>query len=75
MPGAEGAQPAIVPVGSNPARQECVTSSLGPLVFECSQHRQTLRPSVDRIRGKALHPFGLQSGISRIQQYSEDGSQ
>ena len=34
---------------------------LGPLGFECSQHRQTLRPSVDGVRSKALHPFGLQS--------------
>ena len=33
---------------------------LGPLGFECSQHRQTLRPSVDGIRSKALRPFGVQ---------------
>ena len=29
---------------------------LGPLGFECSQHRQTLRPSVDGVRSKALRP-------------------
>jgi len=34
--------------------------SLGPLGFECSQHRQTLRPSVDGIRSKALRLFGVQ---------------
>jgi hypothetical protein len=33
---------------------------LGPLGFEGAQHRQTLRPSVDGIRSKALRPFGLQ---------------
>ena len=33
---------------------------LGPLGFECSQHRQTLCPSVDGIRSKALRPFGVQ---------------
>jgi hypothetical protein len=33
---------------------------LGRLGFECSQHRQTLRPSVDGIRSKALRPFGSQ---------------
>jgi hypothetical protein len=31
---------------------------LGPLGFEGAQHRQTLRPSVDGVRSKALHPFG-----------------
>ena len=35
-------------------------SPLGPLGFEGAQHRQTLRPSVDGIRSKALLPFGLQ---------------
>ena len=39
------------------------TSSLGPLGFEGAQHRQTLRPSVDGVRSKALRPFGLQYGI------------
>ena len=34
--------------------------TLGPLGFECSQHRQTLRPTVDGTRSKALRPFGLQ---------------
>ena len=33
---------------------------LGPLGFEGAQHRQTLSPSVDGIRSKALRPFGLQ---------------
>ena len=31
---------------------------LGPLGFEGAQHRQTLRPSVDGVRSKALRPFG-----------------
>ena len=31
---------------------------LGPLGFECSQHRQTLRPTRDGTRSKALRPFG-----------------
>ena len=31
---------------------------LGPLGFECSQHRQTLRPTVDGTRSKVLRPFG-----------------
>ena len=30
---------------------------LGPSGFECSQHRQTLRRSVDGTRSKALRPF------------------
>ena len=34
-------------------------SPLGPLGFECSQHRQRLRPSVDGIRSKVLRPFGV----------------
>ena len=29
---------------------------LGPLGYECAQHRQTRRPSVDGIRSKALRP-------------------
>ena len=33
---------------------------LDPLGFEGAQHRQTLRPTVDGIRSKALRPFGLQ---------------
>ena len=33
---------------------------LGPLGFEGAQHRQTLRPSVDGVRSKALRPFGVQ---------------
>ena len=32
---------------------------LGPLGLDFAQHRQTLRPSVDGIRSKALRPFGL----------------
>ena len=32
----------------------------GPSSFDFAQHRQTLRPSVDGIRSKALRPFGLQ---------------
>jgi hypothetical protein len=32
---------------------------LGPLGFNFAQHRQTLRPSVDGIRSKALHPIGV----------------
>ena len=47
--------------------------SLGPSVFYFAQQRQTPRPSVDGVRSKALRPFGLQSIISRIQQYSADG--
>ena len=39
---------------------QTVTCPLGPLGFEGAQHRQTLRPSVDGIRSKALRPFGLQ---------------
>ena len=31
-----------------------------PLGFDFAQHRQTLRPSVDGIRSKALRPFGVQ---------------
>ena len=37
-----------------------VAPSSGPLGFDFAQHRQTLRPSVDGVRSKALHPFGLQ---------------
>ena len=33
---------------------------LGPLGYECAQHRRTLRPTVDGIRSKALRLFGLQ---------------
>ena len=33
---------------------------LGPLGFDFAQHGQTLRPSVNGIRSKALRPFGLQ---------------
>ena len=33
---------------------------LGPLGFDFAQLRQTLRPSVDGIRSKALRPFGVQ---------------
>ena len=33
---------------------------LGPLGYECAQHRRTPRPSVDGTRSKALHPFGSQ---------------
>ena len=35
-------------------------SRVCPLDFEGAQHRQTVRPSVERIRSKALRPFGLQ---------------
>ena len=35
---------------------------LGPLGFECSQHRQTLRPTVDGTRSTALRSFELQKG-------------
>ena len=37
-----------------------VCTILGPLGYEGAQHRQTLRPSVDGTRSKALRPFGLQ---------------
>ena len=37
-----------------------VGGPLGPLDFNFAQHRQTLHPSVDGIRSKALRPFGLQ---------------
>ena len=33
---------------------------LGPSGFDFARHRQTLRPTVDRTRSKALRPFGLQ---------------
>ena len=39
---------------------------LGPLGYECAQHRQTPRPSVDGTRSKALRPFGSQQRISKI---------
>ena len=32
---------------------------LGPLGFDFAQHRQTLRPSVDGIRSKALRPVAF----------------
>ena len=35
-------------------------SFLGPLGFDFAQHMQTLRPTVDGIRSKALRPFGSQ---------------
>jgi len=41
-------------------------STLGPLGYECAQHRRTPRPSVDGTRSKALCPFGSQQRISRI---------
>ena len=35
------------------------------LGFDFAQHRQTLRPSVDGTRSKALRPFGFQySGVT-----------
>ena len=45
---------------------------LGPLLifalgFEGAQHRQTLRPSVDGIRSKALRPFGLQYELKDLE--------
>ena len=40
--------------------------NLGPLVHECAQHRQTLRPSVAGIRSKALRPFGVQYSDRRL---------
>ena len=36
------------------------TQLLGPLGFEGAQHRQTLRPSVEGVRSKALRAFGSQ---------------
>ena len=36
------------------------SEALSLLGFECSQHRQTLRPSVDGTRSKALRPIGSQ---------------
>jgi hypothetical protein len=36
-----------------------VHQPLGPLGFEGAQRRQTLGPTVDRTRSKALRPFGL----------------
>ena len=33
---------------------------LGPLGFDFAQHRQTLRPSADGVRSKALRPFESQ---------------
>ena len=36
---------------------QMLVSSLSPLGFGCSQHRQTLRPTVDGTRSKALRPF------------------
>ena len=39
---------------------EVCTLPLGPLGFEGAQHRQTLRPTVDGVRSKALRPFGSQ---------------
>ena len=41
------------------ARSECL-GPLGPLGFDFAQHRQTLRPSVDGVRSKALRPFRSQ---------------
>ena len=41
-------------------RRKMVSRPLGPLGYEGAQHRQTLRPSVDGTRSKALRPFGLQ---------------
>jgi len=40
-----------------------LVSPLGPLGFECAEHRRTPRPSVERIRRKAPLPFGSQLGI------------
>ena len=37
-----------------------VVSPSRPLGSECSQHRRTPRPSVGRVRRKALLPFGPQ---------------
>ena len=45
----------LVPV----SRAICVIRTLGPLGFECSQHRQTLRPTVDGTRSKALRPYPI----------------
>ena len=44
---------------------------LGPLGFECSQHRRTPRPSAERTRRKALLPFGSQyRGTSLIRKFN-----
>ena len=42
--------------------------------FQRSLRRRTLRPSVERIRRKALLPFGSQERISRIQSSSAESS-
>ena len=42
---------------------------LGPLGFERAQHRQTLRPTVDGSRSKALRPFGLHERGTPVQGY------
>ena len=46
----------------------------GPRGFESALHRRTPRPSTERIRRKAMLPFGSQQRISRIQPSSADGS-
>ena len=63
------------PFDARQPRAPATQSPLGPFGFEGAHYRQTLRPFVDGIRSKALRPFGVQKMISRIQQYSADGSQ
>ena len=55
----------MLPFGSRQApvytvSRDLQVGPLGPLGFDFVQDRQTLRPSVDGIRSKALRPFGLQ---------------
>ena len=64
----DGAQAAAT---HSPAVRE---GPLGPLGFACAQHRRTSRPSVERIRRKALLPSVSQQRISRIQPSSAEGS-
>ena len=40
---------------------------LGPLGYEGAQHMQTLRPSVDGTRSKALRSFGVNGVTAYIQ--------
>ena len=49
-----------LPFGVCGFQSGCTKCPLDALGFECSQHRRTPRPSVERIRRKALRPFGSQ---------------
>ena len=42
-----------------PGEMGLVAGPLGPLGFDFTQHRHTLRPTVDGTRSKALRPFGF----------------